>query len=318
MLADDDESKGARILRSSNQFDLRCACLVALGWGSILLVTTLGYLASTFARSRCFLIDWTAQPRLMSVPLVSTQTELNVHIRAHQPALLHGTLRHWRAVGTWTPSFFAQVLGEQPLEIYFWGASGSNWKRTRLFEATMAQFVRLLTAHEARALQGTTAESTLGAPYLQEDEWLLVEHEGKLLPDLNGLREFTPQLPGAGFTRETAFWMGPRGARTGIHYDSVNALLMQIHGTSATDARFGPGYTGLQSSAATYGSLVDSLTRTARAPCVQSVSPCGRRRLDPVSTPPTSTITAPSSPKWMWPHQTSQRSRYSPRSRRSS
>ena len=224
----DDERKGSRAHPRSSLFaDVCCACLIALGC-CLLVVISLGYLAARFARSRCGLIDWTSKPQLASVPLVSTQTELNVHIRAHQPALLHGALRHLRAVKRWSPSWFAEMIGEQSLEIYFWGASGSNWRRTKLYEVSMAQFVRLLLAHEARSLQGAVD----GAPYLQEDEYLLQENEDKLLPDLNGLRDFTPQLPGTSFTRETAFWMGPKGAKTGIHYDVVNALLMQISGTS--------------------------------------------------------------------------------------
>jgi hypothetical protein len=130
--------------------------------------------------TRCFLIDWSItldeQPRMTSVPLVSTQDQLDWYIGAHRPALLHGALSGWPALSKWSPAFFAQEIGEQLVEVYTWGRSGSDWRRTRLMEITLASYVDLLQRHEQSAGDG----GMIGAPYLQEDEWLFADHEVRL------------------------------------------------------------------------------------------------------------------------------------------
>ena len=72
------------------------------------------------------------------------------------------------------------------------------------------------------------------APYLRDDEALFAEHEATLLPDVGGL-PFRPHLGPAGrgaapglpsqtaHFSETAFWIRPRGAWTGVHWDAVSA-----------------------------------------------------------------------------------------------
>ena len=85
-----------------------------------------------FCTSRCYLIDWSADTLLTSVPTVHTQDELDERIAAHEPALLHGALRSWPAVGKWSPEFFGASLGARHVEIFFWGRSGADWLRTRV------------------------------------------------------------------------------------------------------------------------------------------------------------------------------------------
>jgi hypothetical protein len=205
--------------------------------------------AARFCTSRCYLIDWSASTSLMAVPMVANQAQLDSHIARHEPALLHGVLHHWPAVSKWSPAWFGQVLGNTNVEVFFWGRSGADWRRTRVFALRLSQYARLLQVHAERA-QRLGAERAGPAPYLQEDETLFAEHEALLLPDVAHL-PFRPYLhrtgggaasrrvavpaaedaAAAGTETETAFWMGPANARTGIHWDSVDAILHQLHGT---------------------------------------------------------------------------------------
>ena len=193
--------------------------------------------AVRFCTSRCYLIDWSASTSLTTVPLVSNQAQLDGHIRRHEPAVLHHVLHHWPAVNKWTPAWFGRALGSTVVEVFFWGRSGADWRRTRVFGLRLSQYAHLLEIYADRARR-LGAERAGPAPYLQEDEALFAEHEALLLPDVAHL-PFRPYLQDAadpanhasGMDTETAFWMGPANARTGIHWDSVDAILHQLHGT---------------------------------------------------------------------------------------
>ena len=226
--------------------------------GSIALALLALFEARRFCTSRCYLIDWWAGTRLVAVPIVATQSQLNAHIAAHEPALLHNALLSWPAVRKWSPAYFGRELGSQQVEVFFWGRSGADWMRTRVYVLTLAEYARLQATYEQRLAQ-LGYERAGPAPYLQEDETLFSEHEERLLPDVASF-PFRPYLTdvdasddriaahggdpadvvrGAGWMRrapfgvetETAFWMGPANARTGIHWDSIDALLHQVVGS---------------------------------------------------------------------------------------
>ena len=222
--------------------------------GGVLSIIAGVYHAVEFTTTRCYLIDWSARTRLSEVPRVKTQAELDLRIKLHEPALLHEALRDWPALRKWDAAFFGRELGATRIEVFFWGRSGADWRRTRVFNLRLGQYAKLLAVHEQRAKRlGAAAAGP--APYLQEDESLFAENEELLLPDVEHL-PFRPYLtaPGsatappsrrgrraavgggrlpaeAGTETETAFWMGPANARTGIHWDSVDAILHQLKGT---------------------------------------------------------------------------------------
>lgn len=222
-----DESKAARPRTWRQALGRR---LLAAGACAFCLKLALTAWLMRFASSRCFLIDWHARLRIYSVPVVQGQQQLDASIRRHEPALLLDALKGWPAVGKWSPEWFGHELADEVAEVYFWGRSGADWRKTRVFEVTLAQYARLLRAHRAAAAAGRDAGP---APYLQEDEWLFGENLERLLPDVEHL-PYRPHLAPAragGVHTETALWMGPPGSRTGIHWDSVNALLHQLQGS---------------------------------------------------------------------------------------
>ena len=107
-------------------------------------------------------------------------------------------------------------------------------------------YAKLLTGYEER-VKRHGREAAGPAPYLQEDESLFADHEDRLLDDVErfpfrpyrsrapasggGGRTAADAPPPPGVVTETAFWMGPTNARTGIHWDSVDAILHQVLGT---------------------------------------------------------------------------------------
>lgn len=190
-----------------------------------------------FCSSRCDLIDWTQRSLLDAVPVVATQADLDHYIHRREPALLQGWLRDWPAIEKWSPRWFGDAMSDQQVEVFFWGRTGSDWRRTRVFYLTMRQYTALLRAHAAR-VRSLGAAAAGPAPYLQEDEGLFSDHQDMLLPDVRNL-PFRPYLTDgnsgaplfSGTETETAFWMGPPNARTGIHWDSIDAILHQLHGT---------------------------------------------------------------------------------------
>lgn len=173
LAADEEEDERVHRRIATRAYHRRPPCrdIVIVALVTVALVT----LAHRFYWTRCFLIDlgatlgdWPTR----SVPLVSTQAQLDRFVQAHRPALLHGALLSWPALSKWSPEFFAAELGEQPVEVYTWGRSGSDWRRTRLRESTLAEYVVLLQRHG-----GVDNAAGIGAPYLQEDEWLFAENE---------------------------------------------------------------------------------------------------------------------------------------------
>ena len=233
--------------------------LARLAAAAFLLKVVVSYFLYSFARSRCFLIEWGATTELTEVPRVRDQAQLDAHIARHEPALLDGALASWPAVAPgprrWTPARLASLLGEREVELFFRdpsssaASSGADWKRSRTFGATLAEYVALLARYEALGGEGggaaapaagTNRSAAAGgapraaAPYLREDEALFAKHEATLLPDVGGL-PFRPHLGPAGrgaapglpsqtaHFSETAFWIRPRGAWTGVHWDAVSA-----------------------------------------------------------------------------------------------
>jgi len=143
-------------------------------------------------------------------------------------------IAHWPALRKWTPEWFGKNLGFRSVEIYFWGRSGADWSRSRIFEVNLAQFASLIAQH-SNAVQafGGDIRAAGPAPYLQEDEHLFDDYYDMLMPDVAHL-PFRPYLDHAATSEmdiSHALWIGPPGARTGIHWDSVNAVLHQVMGT---------------------------------------------------------------------------------------
>ena len=203
--------------------------------GAALVASSAGALVATqFVTTRCYTISWHAESALREVPIVSSQHGLDERIRRREPALLHDALHDWPAAQKWSPAWFGthHTMRHRRVEVYFWGQTGADWQRLRIFEITLGEFARMVATHAKRVLQLGRVDAG-PAPYLQEDESLFDEYSELLLPDVMHL-PYRPHVTSSGAGRdarmETAFWMGPSGARTGIHWDSVDGLLHQLHG----------------------------------------------------------------------------------------
>ena len=96
---------------------------------ALVLLVAIGWAAHQLSYTRCYLIDWNKEHRIDSIPIVSSQAELDRYIGLHQPALLLGQLRDWPATHKWSPAYFARLLPKREVEVYEWGRCvvfGSN------------------------------------------------------------------------------------------------------------------------------------------------------------------------------------------------
>lgn len=160
---------------------------------------------------------------------LSIEEFMNEYAYANRPVILTDAIRHWPAVGRWTPEFFKREFGEMKLSI-----NDVAWeKKSNSADFTMASFVD-------RVLRSTNENP---APYLRNQN--LCELFPSLVPDASPIPAccFPNWLPESysfkGLQRvfhehsEFQFYFGGAGgAFPGLHYDVLasHAYLFQIYG----------------------------------------------------------------------------------------
>jgi cupin-like protein len=137
-----------------------------------------------------------------------------------QPIVMPGKISHWRALATWSPSFFRAQYGGTPVWLSRYDPASS---RTFLEqnvdyefrEATMADYVDSLAAGD-------------GCYSIRESIGLL-KRNPELLEYLDCFRPFgcSQEPPDDQFM---ALWFAPKGGITGLHIDVGENLLFHLYG----------------------------------------------------------------------------------------
>jgi hypothetical protein len=138
---------------------------------------------------------------------------------AHRPVVLTDALARSPALRRWTPRFFRERFGAQPIEVTTGREADPHYDQN--FEAhrtrmRMDGFIdRVLAAGTSNDLYMVSNNFTMRRPRFRA-----------LLRDVRPPRQlFEPLTP-----ETTSLWIGPAGTVTPLHHDTTNILFTQIYG----------------------------------------------------------------------------------------
>jgi hypothetical protein len=125
------------------------------------------------------------------------------------PTVYRNRVAHWPAVQHWSLPYLAQLGGNSPVQL----VEGNRERhRTRFACATLGDYLRYC--------QDSPRDTPL---YLKEFD--LLKALPQLQADLNYSDIFTPRV-----TRSVRAWIGPAKAATGLHYDHLDNMVVQLVG----------------------------------------------------------------------------------------
>jgi len=127
------------------------------------------------------------------------------------PVIARGAASHWRAVETWTFDGLAAVVPDAEVELV---EGNREAQATRLRRSSLRRYLASLQRPDAD-----------GAPVAYLKEFDLLKVAPRLRDDLRQRELMPPRTLSA-----TRSWIGPAGARTGLHYDYLDNLAVQILG----------------------------------------------------------------------------------------
>ena len=128
-----------------------------------------------------------------------------------RPIVFRGLAACWPAVQQWTFSRLAAQVPSQSVRLV---AGNRECGATRFVDSTLRQYLDSL---------GASVPAELQALYLKEFDLL------KAAPELRGDLKYADLFP-KGALRALQCWIGPAAARTGLHYDYLDNLAVQIIG----------------------------------------------------------------------------------------
>lgn len=129
-----------------------------------------------------------------------------------EPSVFRGLASHWPAVQNWRFSRLAALVPDMPVKLV---AGNRERGGTQFVASTLRSYLASLEPVDDPAGQSL---------YLKEFD--LLEAVPQLRTDLNHA-----ELLPAGVTSSLRSWIGPAGARTGLHYDYLDNLAVQVIGT---------------------------------------------------------------------------------------
>lgn len=133
-----------------------------------------------------------------------------------EPVLLKGFAAEWPAVRRWTPAALAALDPDLPVQLVVGSREAAA---TRFRSSTLGEYLTGLQAEGRRPAH----EQDPDPPYLKEFDLL------RTFPQLAGDLPAGVLFPRRTVTSRTV-WIGPAGARTGLHRDLPANLAVMIHG----------------------------------------------------------------------------------------
>ncbi|MGA5895083.1 cupin-like domain-containing protein [Streptomyces venetus] len=145
-------------------------------------------------------------------PLPASEEAPATHVRTRTPAVFRAAAAAWPAVKEWSLPYLASLDPGLPVPLV---EGNREAERTRFTTSTLGSYVSRLTRE---------APADDVPAYLKEFD--LLKNFPQLRADLRSRELFPPRT-----IRSSATWIGPSGARTGLHCDLLDNLAVQIMGT---------------------------------------------------------------------------------------
>jgi hypothetical protein len=133
---------------------------------------------------------------------------------ALEPVLYRGLAAHWPAIHRWSFSHLAKTLPDQAVKLV---AGNRELGGTQLVHSTLHQYLDSLNE------QGSAPNETAQTLYLKEFDLL------KAAPALKQDLPCDTIFPTGGI-RSVQSWIGPASARTGLHFDYLDNMAVQLVG----------------------------------------------------------------------------------------
>lgn len=153
-------------------------------------------------------------PTRADIPRVSgadIPAALELHRREQRPLLLQGAAAEWAAVNRWSPAYLAEVIGDIQV------TPSVGLPDTEVpYNHRANGFSKPMTVHEFVKLMGTGDRCYIGQVPI------------RILPGLERDFDFVSLAPPD--IKDVILWMGA-STRSGLHYDNVDNLFAQVHGT---------------------------------------------------------------------------------------
>lgn len=145
-------------------------------------------------------------------PLTEATGEHMAYVRSRTPAVFRGMAADWPATRKWSFAHIASLSPEMPVKVV---RSNRELNETRFAQSTLGAYIELLER------DASPEEEPV---YLKEFDLL------KRFPELRADLRRELLFP-RGSISESSTWIGPAGARTGLHYDLLDNFAITILGT---------------------------------------------------------------------------------------
>jgi ribosomal protein L16 Arg81 hydroxylase len=146
---------------------------------------------------------------------------LREYYAANMPVLLADVAENWSALKNWSPDYFADVMGDEIVEIMGERDADPNYERD-------AHSHRRKMTFRSYIEQMTTC-SPSNDMYLVANNHLM---ESEVAAPLWGDFQIDPRYLDPQCAKGSVFlWLGPEGTFTPLHHDVVNVLFVQVFGS---------------------------------------------------------------------------------------
>lgn len=151
------------------------------------------------------------------IPYLTKRAFHETYVRSNKPVIITGVMHDWPAMTKWTPVYLKQIGGDYPINLEF----GNVLQEVASFQYwTFGEYIDWIIS-QTGSRPSTPVQERI--PYLGQFE--IFNAFPRLKEDVKNQMLWYRKV----YTHYVA-WIGPRGARTGLHMDRVNNLHGLIYG----------------------------------------------------------------------------------------